>query len=507
MGGGGSRTTTQQQQQQTQQQVMDPEIRAAFLGNYNRAVGVANNLQERQFAGFTPDQLAAFEATRNAVGAGNQNFSNASGALNGLLNFDPGAITPTSVTGRNAGDAMQTSVSQAGPAAQAAAANVNRGDIRQVQAERLRDTDLTPYMNPYTTGVIDAAMGDLERSRLTSRSADSARAAQAGAFGGSRHGVLESETNRAYDDNAARTAAGLRQSAFQNAQSAAMGDIGNQMAAGQFNAGMDANVAGQNAGFLQSANQFNAGQTNETSRFNAGQANQVGVANTAAQNQMNQFNTGLLADTDRFNASQDLTAQNANMQGRLGAGQLGVSAAGQLGQLASTQQQSGLLGAQALAGVGSMQQQLEQARLDAARGLDVERMGVINNSLGFLDPNMGATVNSSGSSSGSSRTRESMGLGQIAGLGMQAFALSDERAKEDIKPLGGGLHQYKMKGTGERQIGLLAQEVEARDPGAVKMGDDGYKRVDYARATDGLLAGPLRSPARSTKKKGKKNVR
>lgn len=590
--GGGSRTRTEQTQQQTQQQVMDPEIRAAFLGNYNRAVGAANNMGVRQFADFTPDQLAAFEATRNAVGAGNQNFDAAGNALNGLLNFNPGSINYNPVTAaqaqsRDAGSAAQFNASLLGPAAQAGftsagdaalaqarsagpaeradAASINRGDIRQVQAERLRDTDLGAYMNPYTTGVIDTAMGDLERSRQMARGTDAARAAKAGAFGGSRQAVLESETNRAYDDNAARTVAGLRSSAFENAQRAAMGDISNQMTAGQFNAGIDANVAGQNAGFRQSSNQFNAGQANQMGQFNAGlgqQAelanaaarnnmsqfnagqqnqlgqfnagqtnqfgmanqsaqNQVGLANTAAQNQMSQFNAGLLADTDRFNvgaqnqmgqfnAGNDLASQQANLNARLASGQLGLSAAGQLGQLGQLRQASGLQGAAALENIGSQQQGLSQARLDAARNIEAERLGLINQSLGFLDPNMGATVNSSGSSRSSSQTRESMGLGQIAGIALQGMALmSDKRAKEDIErvgdnPAGGGVYRYRMKGTGEEQIGLLAQEVEKRDPGAVVQGDDGYKRVNYTRATGGLLDGPVVVGKRRKKKKGAK---
>ena len=503
MSGGRSRTTTQQTQQQTQQQVLDPAIRDAFLGTYNRAVGVANNLGERQFADFTPDQLAAFDATRNAVGAGNQSMGAAQNALTGLLDFNPGTISAANVIGRTAGPAVQATAAQAGPAAQAAAAAVNRGDIRQVQAERLRDTDLSAYMNPYTTNVIDSALGDLERSRQMQRQQDSARATAARAFGGSRQAVLEAETNRAFDDNAARTAAGLRQSAFQNAQQAAMGDIGNQLAAGQFNAGIDANVAGQNAGFLQSANQFNAGQTNDTSRFNAGLQNQTGLANAASQNQMSQFNAGLLSDADRFNASADMNTQQANLNARIAGGQLGLSAAGQLGQLGQAQQGMALQGASALSQVGAMQQQLAQQRLDAARNLGMEQLDVIRGSVAQLDPSMGATVNSSGSSSGTSQTRSSMGLGQIAGLGMQLWSLSDPRAKEDIKrvgdnPAGGGLYEYRMKGTGEKQVGLLADEVARRDPGAVAEGSDGMARVDYTRATGGLLDGPI------VKSKGKK---
>ena len=45
-----------------------------------------------------------------------------------------------------------------------------------------------------------------------------AQAGAANAFGGSRQGIAEAETNRAFADQAARTASGLRQTGYQNAQ-------------------------------------------------------------------------------------------------------------------------------------------------------------------------------------------------------------------------------------------------------------------------------------------------
>lgn len=496
MGGGSrTRTTQEQTQQQTQQQVMDPEIRAAFLGNYNRAVGVANNMGVRQFADFTPDQQAAFEATRNAVGAGNQNFDAASRAMTGLLDFRPERVNPALATATQTAPAVQAQAVAAG------ASRVNRGDIRDISAERLRDTDLSAYMNPYTSKVIDVSLADLERSRQMQRAQDAARAAKAGAFGGSRQGVLEAETNRAFDDNAARTVAGLRSSAFENAQRAAMGDIGNQLTAQQANQNVDLGVGTTNAQLGTQA-----------SIASAGFANQANLANAAAQNQMAQFNADALNRFGLANQGALNDASRFNSQMGLQGAQFGLTAAGQLGQLGAARQAMGLQGAAALENIGGQQRDLAQARLDAARNLELERLGVINQSLGFLDPNMGATVNSSGSSRGSStsQTRESMGLGQIAGIALQGMALmSDKRAKEDIErvgdnPAGGGMYRYRMKGTGEEQIGLLAQEVEKRDPGAVVQGDDGYKRVNYTRATGGLLDGPVVVGKRRKKKKGAK---
>lgn len=73
----------------------------------------------------------------------------------------------------------------------------------------------------------------------------------------------------------------------------------------------------------------------------------------------------------------------------------------------------------------------------------------------------------------------------IGGLG-GLFALSDKRAKKDIKEVGKvngqKLYAYRYKAGGPMQLGLMAQEVEKKVPEAVMTGADGYKRVDYSKA-------------------------
>ena len=61
--------------------------------------------------------------------------------------------------------------------------------------------------------------------------------AELGAFGGSRSGILEAETNRAFADQAARTAAGLRQGGFDRATSLAGQDINREIGNRGFQAG------------------------------------------------------------------------------------------------------------------------------------------------------------------------------------------------------------------------------------------------------------------------------
>ena len=80
------------------------------------------------------------------------------------------------------------------------------------------------------------------------------------------------------------------------------------------------------------------------------------------------------------------------------------------------------------------------------------------------------------------------GLSSLGGAGIMAYALSDERAKENVREVGeldNGLPVYLFtyKGSPTPQIGLMAQDVEKKKPSAVTEGADGYKRVNYAMAT------------------------
>tara|TARA_R110002153_G_scaffold95884_2_gene229933 strand:- start:599 stop:1351 length:753 start_codon:yes stop_codon:yes gene_type:complete len=91
--------------------------------------------------------------------------------------------------------------------------------------------NLQQYTNPYENQVVNQSLNDIERSRLMQQNVGGAQAGAANAFGGSRHGIAEAETNRAYADQSARTASGLRQAGYQNAQDMARdAQIRNQQA-------------------------------------------------------------------------------------------------------------------------------------------------------------------------------------------------------------------------------------------------------------------------------------
>ena len=73
----------------------------------------------------------------------------------------------------------------------------------------------------------------------------------------------------------------------------------------------------------------------------------------------------------------------------------------------------------------------------------------------------------------------------LSGIGSIA-ALSDRRAKKDVKKIGTmegqNIYKYKMKSGGGIKLGMIAQDVEKKTPSAVTTGADGYKRVNYAKA-------------------------
>lgn len=78
-------------------------------------------------------------------------------------------------------------------------------------------------------------------------------------------------------------------------------------------------------------------------------------------------------------------------------------------------------------------------------------------------------------------------LGGLFGLGSSLIKLSDRRAKTDVSEVGkteGGhrVYTYRYKGQGgPKQLGLMAQDVEKRQPGAV-INTGGLKLVDYGKA-------------------------
>ncbi len=321
----------------------------------------------------------------------------------------------------------------------------------QVQAQMMRNTSMTPYMNPYTDAVIKANEADILRGANMGLDMLGAQAQAAGGFGGSRHGVAMGEMGRGVAQQLAQSSAGLRQAGFQNAQAMAGQDIANnfnsQMAnqagsqfdvntnmqrqlanqgaglqasqANQQNA-LQASLANQSAGMQgQLANQQNALQAqgmNQSAGMqgalaNQGNALQAGLANQSAGMQAGLANQGNALQVGGMNqqynmqgqlanqaaGQQDiqnaLQASLANQTAGLQGNQLRLGAANQLGQTANLGFNMGQTVNNNLAMQGAQQQAMQQALFDAAQRQFRGYTGQGANTLGYVNQALGQTPN------------------------------------------------------------------------------------------------------------------
>jgi hypothetical protein len=258
---------------------IDPQIKEAFLANFQQAQGVAGALPVQQFAGYNPMYQAGEEALVNTALAGpgitGTDLAAQMAAYGGV--YQPGQIT-----------AQQTNLGMTGP-----------GSIGS-------------YMNPYSEAVRANALSDLESSRQMAIGQLGERATAAKAFGGSRQGVAEALTNQGFAKQAANLGTTLNEQAFNQAMAMQQADIGRRSAA-------------------------------------------------------------------------DIANQQAGLQGA----QLRLGGASQLGNLAAQQQALRLGGAQAVMGAGGARQALDQQQMDAIRNIGLQRLGVVQSSLGAQPANLG----------------------------------------------------------------------------------------------------------------------
>jgi hypothetical protein len=208
-------------------------------------------------------------------------------------------------------------------------------------------------------------MEALDRQRQIQQQQNAASATQAGAFGGSRQGVLEAETNRGFADQAAQTMAALNAQGFDTAASLQQADADRALQAQLSNQQMDQastqqalDLSGQFGLANQEANLraglANQGMDSSTLQFNAGNQQQSSMQNAAnalaaAQaNQQTQYNTGAFnaGNKQQANAQNADYSQQANMQNA--ANYLAASQANQQSDLSRNSLQAQLGSAAAL---------------------------------------------------------------------------------------------------------------------------------------------------------------
>jgi hypothetical protein len=334
------------------------------------------------------------------------------------------------------------------------------GPVSTPQFRGLLSQDIGAYQSPYQQQVIDLAMGDIQRQADIARGGAQDRAIRAGAFGGSRSALLESESQRPYAEQMARTAAGLRQSGFEQAQAAAQADLARQQQLGMFGSEQQQQRALQQAQLGQQAGIFGA---------ELGQQRRMQQAQLQQQRQM-----GGLDIAGRAALAQPSLEMQARQQ-----------RAGLLGGLQGQQiQQLGLLG-----GAGAQQQALQQRAIDAQRGEFQRALGYPQQQIGLLGAGMGTPL-VGGTTTQGQKTGAGDVLGTAAQLATMAMMMSDERLKENIEPIGTSENGHKLYTwdwndkakeleVNDPTTGVIAQEVMKYMPEAVTKDANGYYMVNY----------------------------
>jgi hypothetical protein len=376
-----------------------PALQHAYLDNLTGAREVADligKMGPRQFAGFTPDYYTGQDMMRGAaVGeVGKNAVSAAENAARSVANYNPMQVTGQGYEAAlaNAAAANRSGIKDVAEE-RITAANMDRTGVRDVTGGSFLDMNLGNYMNPFLQNVASNVVNDMGRARQMQLMGNADQAAAARAFGGSRQGVLEAETNRNFYDRMGNTLSNLYATGFDAASNMAGQDLNRGMQAALANQGVDFNVGSLNTANLQQAGVQNAannlqailanqGIDRDTSFLNANLTQQANLANALAQNQARQFSA------EATNAAA-LANQAAGLQG----GALNLAGAQNLANIGMSQQDMAFNNAEALMGLGEAQRGFNQNLLDAPRSLLLEQQDIRNQATG-LYPGIGTNSRS-----------------------------------------------------------------------------------------------------------------
>jgi hypothetical protein len=271
----------QSPQLNTPQSAQQPNIFNTAAGGINRAVNTA--------AGETSFQPMMVRAGTGLAALAGSGIGEAALAGSGTAQaaLARSGTAQAALAGSGIGEAA---LAESGTAQADIASYVDKVNAERVAAGQIAGTDLSAYMNPYESQVVGQSLSDLDRARQMQAMQLNAQATRAGAFGGSRQALMQSELGRNYLDQSARTASGLRQAGFQNAQQLAGQDIASRMQADLANQSTGLQAGTTNAQLAQQVNLANQASRNNMSQFNVGNQLQASLANQAARNNMSQFN-------------------------------------------------------------------------------------------------------------------------------------------------------------------------------------------------------------------------
>lgn len=308
----------------------------------------------QRLADFSSDTQQAFGLTRDNVGSYSPFYQTATNAIGSAMNgiSDVMANRPTS----------------------AGLSQYQSANARDVMSQNWDQNAANQYMSPYIQSVINRAKLNMSEDYQQQKQGLDLRAAQMGAFGGSRHGVLEGMAADDYMNRVADMEAQLLNQGYTNAQ-------------GAF--GADRNASIQAQGMNQQSDLTTLGR-----------------------------NLSALLGVQDLGARVDMAGTQADLQGLGLMGNLGNSMAG----LGNQYSQLGYNDAAAMQNIGLSQEQLAQAGLDIGYTDFTNQRDYDRNNLAF----MASMINGLpvGASSDVTNYQYNNPYAQAlgAGLGMTGFA-------------------------------------------------------------------------------------
>ena len=284
MGGGSPQVTTSRQ-----------ELPAWLEQPTRENIAIADAIAKRPYeayggktvAGLSPDQIAAYNMTRQNVGAYQPAYGAALGATSSVAGYQPGTFT---------------------------------------------GGDIGAYMNPYLQNVEAGALGGLEAQRLRAQQGIAQSARQAGAFGGSRQGISEALSNVETARQAGDLSAKIRSQGYDTAASLMQADINRALQGQQLRlqaGGQLADIAGagQRALYADTAALENIGKSQ--------QAQQQAQLSDAYQRWQAQRNYPIDMLNLRIGATSAVPGVGTTTQSTTGGGSPWMSALGGFGTAAT----------------------------------------------------------------------------------------------------------------------------------------------------------------------------
>jgi hypothetical protein len=169
------------------------------------------------------------------------------------------------------------------------------------------------YMNPYLQQALDPQLREASKQAGMSRMADAARLSQAGAFGGSRQAIMESEGSRNMLNNMADITGQGYSQAYQQASSLfgqeegarrEQANLNEQRRLGQLNTDEARRLQQLESGENRRLNQFNTGEDRRLGQLNTDEGRRLQQLESGENRRLNQFNTGEDRRLDQFNTDE-----------------------------------------------------------------------------------------------------------------------------------------------------------------------------------------------------------